>query len=168
MRKVKQTKFHTKKAKGNCMAAAFASILNLPLESIPQFEKMARDEWQESLFRWLHRIGYDMEVWHEDESPKGYAIANGPSSRGVGHSVIYKDGKLAHDPHPSGDGLVRVEYFWIVYRLSKKERVQAMVDDARARLADVVYAMDRRICKAEIQDELGCINADLKEAIELI
>jgi len=39
--------------------------------------------------------------------------ASGPSARGVSHIVVYQDGKMIHDPHPSNEGLVKVNYYTI-------------------------------------------------------
>ena len=32
----------------------------------------------------------------------------GPSPRGVLHQVLYRDGRLWHDPHPSRDGVLEI------------------------------------------------------------
>lgn len=41
--------------------------------------------------------------------PGEYLFVAGMSPRGVMHQVIYRDGVLWHDPHPSHDGLVDVQ-----------------------------------------------------------
>lgn len=52
--------------------------------------------------------------------PLGYTIASGPGprlkpdGRPIYHSVIALDGEVVHDPHPSGAGLVAVEFFELV------------------------------------------------------
>lgn len=48
---------------------------------------------------------YDIDLWVE-QHPDTLYTASGNSSRGCSHIVIYKDGKLYHDPHPSDEGLV--------------------------------------------------------------
>lgn len=45
------------------------------------------------------------------ENPGVIYTATGPSSRGVIHIVVYKDGQMIHDPHPSNEGLVSVNYY---------------------------------------------------------
>jgi len=35
-------------------------------------------------------------------------IAGGPGPRGCDHCVLMRDGKLVHDPHPEGGGLMSV------------------------------------------------------------
>jgi hypothetical protein len=39
---------------------------------------------------------------------KGFVLAAGMTSRGFLHSVVYKDGELWHDPHPSHEGIEAV------------------------------------------------------------
>lgn len=34
--------------------------------------------------------------------------------RGVSHMVVYHDGKLAHDPHPSRAGILEVKRTWVL------------------------------------------------------
>ncbi len=48
---------------------------------------------------------YDIELWLQNNPDKLYT-ASGDSSRGCTHIVVYKNGKLFHDPHPSDEGLV--------------------------------------------------------------
>lgn len=46
----------------------------------------------------------DIDQWLV-ENPDTPYFAYGMSSRKIGHIVIYKDGVLYHDPHPSNEGL---------------------------------------------------------------
>ncbi len=48
---------------------------------------------------------YDIKLWLKDNPDKFY-LASGTSLRNVSHIVIYQNGKLYHDPHPSQTGLV--------------------------------------------------------------
>lgn len=62
---------------------------------------------------WLASIGYremyitDIDQWLKDNPGRPYTVS-GKSSRGVDHIVIYQDGKLLHDPHPSNEGLIEL------------------------------------------------------------
>lgn len=62
---------------------------------------------------WLASIGYeedyidDIDQWLKDNPDTPY-MASGKSARGVDHIVIYMNGKLHHDPHPSNDGLIEL------------------------------------------------------------
>jgi hypothetical protein len=47
---------------------------------------------------------YDIDLWLKDH-PNEFYLASGTSPRGVSHVVIYQNGKMYHDPHPSQAGL---------------------------------------------------------------
>lgn len=117
---VKQSKLYAKDGihSGNCYAACIASLLDLPLWMVPPFEDMfARGEWRERTDVWLAKMFHVRmcRKWEHipEQLPKFY-IANGPSPRGVDHSVIFSNGKLIHDPHPSDAGIEKVEWvYWL-------------------------------------------------------
>jgi hypothetical protein len=136
MKPVMQTKFTDPEqtVHGNCQAACVASLLDLPLSAVPAFEDMG-DEWFGVLYEFLRKHGYDYagtkytgpshnQFWWEfllESSPgiDGYFIVGGKSPRAWvtrGHAVIYKDGVLVHDPHPSGAGLLVVEDVMMIER----------------------------------------------------
>jgi hypothetical protein len=62
---------------------------------------------------WLASKGYqedyieDIDQWLI-ENPNTPYMASGKSSRGVDHIVIYMNGSLYHDPHPSNEGLAEL------------------------------------------------------------
>ena len=103
---------------GNCLAACLASMLDLPLWMVPPFDQMfGRDDWRERIDLWLLRMFSMKRIrseGHDPESLPEYYIACGPAARGVQHSVIYRGGVLAHDPHPSKTGLLSVNMTWHV------------------------------------------------------
>lgn len=117
MKPVKQTKLHQEDAghNGNCYAACLASMLDLPLWMVPAFEEMA-GTWRARTDEWLGRcFGLRLAERGPEIDPASlpeFYIANGPSPRGVKHSVIYSKGHLAHDPHPSNAGIASVEWIW--------------------------------------------------------
>ena len=118
MRPVKQDKLYSAEGigNGNCFAAAIASLLDLPLWMVPPFDQMfGRDDWRKRSNEWLERM-FGVTIvrtgGHEIEKMPKYYIANGPSLRGVYHSVIYSSGSLVHDPHPSDAGIAEVEWTW--------------------------------------------------------
>lgn len=124
---------------GNCVAAAMASILEIPLWMMPPWEVMfARPDWNARRKQWLNQMfGLDYVVmWPSKKKPGHYVnssweddsglvymdakdlpefyIACGPTERGSHHAVVYSHGALVHDPHYSGAGLLsvdRVEFF---------------------------------------------------------
>lgn len=120
MTPVMQTKLHGKDGahNGNCLAAALASLLDLPLWMVPPFEDMfGRSDWRARIDAWLSRLlasELKRVEGHVIEDLPEFYIASGLSPRGVRHSVIYRSGALAHDPHPSGAGILEVEWCWFV------------------------------------------------------
>ncbi len=100
---------------GNCFSACLASLLELPLASVPKF--MAEEDWFGAVNRWLSQFNLrfiDIK-WDQDFAvyPQvgGYAILTGPSPRNpeIYHSIVVlvdrnSEGKVTfyeyHDPHP--------------------------------------------------------------------
>ena len=97
---------------GDCFRAAVASILELPLEAVPCFEDLmvGRDDWWAEFEEWLRDYGLYPIVRGGNLDGivfPGYYLVAGSTNRGdLLHQVVYKNGELVHDPHPSGDGLL--------------------------------------------------------------
>lgn len=89
---------------GNCLQAAVASLLDLDLDDIPHF--ITHDDWLQYLVDWGRWRGY--LVVARPPATVAAGIAYGPSPRGVQHAVVWLDGAIAWDPHPSRDGLLSV------------------------------------------------------------
>lgn len=106
MKPVFQTRFGD--PEGNCLMAAVASILGVPLDDCPDlYEHEKRDRnWWLTLERWLLRDHHFAPIWCVEYVPAGYSVISGNSPRGLRHSCVALDGKLVHDPHPEGAGLV--------------------------------------------------------------
>lgn len=127
MNKVDQTTFYDPSVpeSGNCTQAAVASILGLTLDQVPDFKKAAGEnsyifwtlfeEFLEEQGFWTIRKDTDRYV------PEGYYLASGPSSRGTGHTVVMKNGELAHDPHFSREGVLKIEHIWILVPFDPSE-----------------------------------------------
>src|SRR4051812_28515116 len=102
---------------GNCFAASIASILELPVEEVPNF--CAHEDFIQRLNSWLAPRGFfylevqvaaglkpeEIFMW------AGSHIISGDGPRGLRHSVVGFAGVIAHDPHPSGAGLLTQEEF---------------------------------------------------------
>jgi len=132
-----QTKFsdEIQGVHGNCMAACVASLLELSIENVPAWEDMGSDgTWVDSYYAFLDTMGYSAEgclvnidtesQWWNDllevsEGVNGCFIVGGKSPRFVNrsHAVLYRDGKMIHDPHPSGDGLISIEEVYLIEKL---------------------------------------------------
>jgi hypothetical protein len=129
MTPVKQTKLYAPDGIGNgdCFAACLASLLDLPLWMVPPFDQMfGRVDWRIRIDEWLgrmHGMALIRTPAHIIELLPEFYIACGPGKRGVNHSVIYRQGALAHDPHPSNDGILEVEWTWHLEPLKEKPNV---------------------------------------------
>ncbi|MFJ6215018.1 hypothetical protein ACIQGZ_17030 [Streptomyces sp. NPDC092296] len=90
---------------GNCLQAAIAPLLDLPLDDVPHFAE--REDWLDHLYSWSAQQGYAVD---HRLSGDGVAlgIAYGPSPRGVKHAVVIRGGAVAWDPHPSRAGLTEI------------------------------------------------------------
>ncbi|PVX61254.1 hypothetical protein [Paraburkholderia unamae] len=114
MTPVKQTKLYSPDGihNGNCLAACYASLLDLPLWMVPPFEDMfGRGEWYARIDEWLAKA-HKLERVRANGHPVGelpeFYLACGRSARGVLHAVIYSNGALVHDPHYSDSGIADV------------------------------------------------------------
>lgn len=105
---VDQTKFDLD---GNCMAASVASILEVPIESVPVQDGPT---WFRHLNEWMQREHKLALLPIEGVQPffQGYMVLSGPGPRGREHACVgaIVDGKISvvHDPHPSRDGLIEI------------------------------------------------------------
>lgn len=105
---------------GNCLQAALASILELPLKEVPNFVTIPGPSWWDELQAWLGRRGLTLVCVPPDADWRGwlvqyggYHLIGGKSPRGLLHSVVGYKGAMVHDPPPDGTGLETVEDFWI-------------------------------------------------------
>lgn len=102
---------------GNCFAACVAAYFDLPLSEVPHFVEwgvwMANDASDRKLWFALF-VGFcaakglmpeDIESL-DAALPGEVVFVAGRSPRGVAHQVLYRDGELWFDPHPSRAGLL--------------------------------------------------------------
>lgn len=117
MKPVFQTKKHNPpESYGNCYAACYASILEIPIEDVPPFELLpgfndgSSDVWVQVLDRWLKAKGFVASSHNVPEqiphrhAPAGYAIGTFKSPRfpDVLHSAVFQNGMRVHDPYMAG------------------------------------------------------------------
>ena len=108
---------------GECVRASAATILGLPLESVPRLDPLAaslRGKSQPELERDFYRSqGYNLvlieaeppDVIPDDvlaSLPSVPHLMSGESPRGTMHRVVACGGRTIWDPHPSREGLVSV------------------------------------------------------------
>jgi len=118
MKPTMQTLFYDIDGVGNCFEACVASIFEIDLKDVPNFHGK---NWFIQFFEWLHKKGYTSygtlyteKVQNYHGGVDGFFIVAGRSPRGDhikgGHAVVYKEGKLVHDPHPDGTGIKSIDY----------------------------------------------------------
>ena len=111
MKPVLQTRFG---AEGNCTQACIASILEISIEGIPHVTaEEDRNGWI-ILERWLERehalaLVHFPKGFMRGVQPIGFHLIGGTSPRGLPHAVVGYEGRIVHDPHPDGGGLVEIE-----------------------------------------------------------
>ena len=116
---------------GNCFAACIASLLELPIDQVPNFAAAGDDSrWLRACNRWLNErgIGYADLTWEGAApdfvfelwiAPAQLYIAGGLSERGLQHCVVMRgDRELVHDPHPSRAGILKVEAIGLLMPLN--------------------------------------------------
>jgi len=126
MKKVYQT-IHTdleNDITGNCLQACIASLYELPLEEVPYFVRM--DLYKPFMFERLSSL----VIQKEGPPPKngkyyivGYKVAN--LDLKIGHAVIWRNGRIAHDPKRPRMRLSRIERH---YPIMEKSVIEAVRD----------------------------------------
>jgi hypothetical protein len=115
---------------GNCMQAAFASLLELPLDEVPHF--LAPEDWWGAICEWVLEQGYCIAVTSIPLAALG--IMSGRSPRGPwNHAVVSRGDELVHDPHPSRAGVLEPFEWWYL-----------IPHDPVARLRDLVRGVFER------------------------
>ena len=118
--------------KGNCLSACLANLLNINLKDIPNFCYF-EDKWFFHFSEFLRKHNYEFEgsyyfnlantpqTWEGllELSPgiNGIFIASGKSPRAYvknGHAVLYKEGRLLHDPSPTKAGILTLDYVFLI------------------------------------------------------
>ncbi len=119
MKPVDQTLFGDKE--GNCYAACLASILELPIEDVPNFCAESKN-WLERAEEWL-RVRHSLTMLGFRPRGEGalyciptmWHLISGKAERGLDHAVVAFQGKVQHDPHPSRVGLAELnEYEFLI------------------------------------------------------
>lgn len=111
---------------GNCGEACIASILEIPLSDIPIFHNSEKEQDGETYCRNLRKfvqqfgLSYIDVEFNDAHDPKDFlkdcwVVATGPSPRGTEewhkHAVVWRNGDIVHDPHPSNKGLNKIDLY---------------------------------------------------------
>jgi len=100
---------------GDCYRACVASILEVPIETLPNFMEDGSNHFNEKLETWSEALGIIiLDVIPNEETLElfrdVYWLASGPSPRfeNTDHAVVYKGKQFIHDPVPDGNGLKEI------------------------------------------------------------
>lgn len=104
--------------RGNCFPTCIAAILEMEPEDVIQIQELYEyDTWPEILQSWLNKRGYRWRTINEGEDVTDkYLLVTGKSPRhpDLTHVTIYLNGKMVHDPHPDGQGILDEQFFEII------------------------------------------------------
>ena len=102
-------------AYGDCWRACVATIFGFPAEAVPDFALFTWGNGAQEL--WARGMGKTVKtkaIASLHEVPDWLCMVVGQTERGTSHVVVYWDGRMIWDPHPSRAGLVGgawVEWF---------------------------------------------------------
>lgn len=112
--------------RGNCMAACWASILEVTIETVPDYQEVAAagGSWLNTVNTWLskhHGVIYvELQDWLTPVViPDGFHLINGDGGGATaGHSCVGFCGRLVWDPHPRGTGLRSIDNYGVLVPLN--------------------------------------------------
>lgn len=139
--KVNQTEYGKR---GNCMAAALATVLRVPLATIPNLMPEVESEEQYSSVAYVQEhydridmlvAGEGLEIIHtpytesfnnsmKAQTEHVYYIVSGQSTRGLKHAVVYHNGFMYHDPHEQ-QAFLKPEWVHIIRPIEKNQHKEA-------------------------------------------
>jgi len=108
----------------NCLQAATASYFDLELSEVPNFMLFGRDNhyYFKAFHLFVSSIGYESFGYTKGLPPEDgkYHMAHVEFSEkhASGHVVIWKDGKIVHDPF--GDGVHPSDNITGYYKIEKR------------------------------------------------
>ncbi len=116
MKKLIQTRLHNPpESTGNCWPTVVACIMDLesPEDAFQVQELYDTDEYWPPFLEWINNNGWDYYQLEGHLYNNSFYFVSGVSPRNPNttHITIYKNGKLYHDPHPDGTGILTEDYF---------------------------------------------------------
>jgi hypothetical protein len=144
---------------GDCFAACVASILEVGLGEVPSFNEPIEDLWWQKFQAWLTARGWAAVMYDRPISDLRlcWGIAGGDTSRGIKHAVIFRDGVVEHDPHPSREGLTKFDDYTYLVAIDPA-RLQNRIDALESIAADLATHLRERAAP-EYTDDRGAIAA---------
>lgn len=111
--------------RGNCFSAVLASLLELPLKAVPNFveiDVMGGPNWWWLFHKYIEAFWDSRKIINiRPGSPpinQYYAVgglsARATESHPIHHICVYLNGKMVHDPHPEGGGLLTEQSGWYI------------------------------------------------------
>ena len=105
-----QTRFwRSETERGNCWQAAVASVLELPLEEVPDFiqdDVDSGEPWWPKFVAWCGERGIEpieLRPPLQEAPPGEYVVGTAATPDGRGyHAFVARDGRMAHDPANTG------------------------------------------------------------------
>lgn len=144
---IDQTEFSTKEGTfGNCFSACLASILEMPIEKVPNFMTLSNGEDViKGASQWLIQYGFillhrpilkegdkpDLFWYHTQQGFDLYYIVTGISPRKnplkpdehLKHACVSRMYQIVHDPHPDKNGLLKITDYYFLLALNQKVKV---------------------------------------------
>ena len=122
---ITQSKLHSDDVVGNCTESCIASILDLPIEEVPDFHKDLTRPGEETSSDEIREFWRRIEDFLQSKNrimmtiplnwvPPVYYLASGNTVRDTHHMVIMRDSRIFHDPHPSRAGLSNITHKWLI------------------------------------------------------
>ncbi|OPY78311.1 MAG: hypothetical protein A4E65_02334 [Syntrophorhabdus sp. PtaU1.Bin153] len=114
MTPVMQTKFG---AIGNCFEACLASLLNMSIERVPNFGAYGDEgDWMAEVNEWLSQMGLayfearipndEIDDFFRDKDFFHVMVGHTNRFEHLQHAIVGRKGKMVHDPHPDGVGIL--------------------------------------------------------------
>ncbi len=105
---------------GNCTEACIATLLGLTIEQVPSFRHryITASEYWDLIDAFLLTQGKEMFAVPDHKTIEGIYMVSGPSVRDASHCVLYENGQLAWDPHPSRAGILKINFRFLMKDLT--------------------------------------------------
>ena len=161
---VDQTKFG--KPDGDCFAACIASVLEVPLESLPNLNGYSEDDWWLKTQEWVEENSdysyIEVSITGLKEAApifgNSYWIATGKSPRGgCNHAVVFCRDKMVHDPYPDRAGLLGEPTsagFFTLRRKKKADFIKAVAYVPEVQVAEVFDEVGARLAAHDLRTSL--------------
>jgi hypothetical protein len=109
----------------NCLQVCLASIFDLEIDDVPNFNNVSSNEWISLMNDFLEDFGYyalivsAMTDLGELTPIRGIHLMLGEANHnGIYHAVIGEDGKMIHDPSPNASGLREIDVHVVLIPLN--------------------------------------------------